>query len=415
MNAAQQILQFVNAEPQQETVTTSGTQSTVGQHPIQQVYVNPTSMKKIATNTSRAQALEKIRQATREQQMAKSPRGATTTLFKTMKKTEPKFVIKASDVTPTTIDLDPSLLIKLDPKKQSKEQKTLTLPSIEKPHCETQNICIEIEVDNALNVGELESCRLKNGKTKFFFKISKHKLTVKAEEFIPKSKQKITITPSKRRAKQDEYEDEDYYDDGLVMDDEDEEEPPKKKPAIQSVRRVPVVKDEKEEEEGEIASAQTQTPITRKKKQGTVVIEPLPFEMKDDGTIDAEDDENFDDEAGDDDDDFEEEIAEAEAESKATKAEAGTRTRRGTRVSTGTPAVKTPASEGPKRRGRKPRSDDGTPEVRSLTKAVPKSLADETDPDGTPKRSYFRTNAYAKNDKFLVLREGGRCIFWLLL
>ncbi|XP_052803942.1 zinc finger protein 652-like isoform X6 [Mya arenaria] len=369
------------------------------------------------TPESRAAALDKIRQANRErlqQGDAKPPstgRGSTPTHY--VKAAKPgggtqRVIYRIGEGEAASApSIDPSLLITEDSRKQSKDQRTLTLPPIGMAQCETQNICIEIEVDNELNVGELESCRLKNGKTKFFFKISKQQIHLKATEHFTRQKQKITVTPVPKRKLPSE--DFDMYDDLDDYDDDEEiEEKEAKKPAAKKMKLpIKVIKAEKGVFE-ESGGADNDGGDSVKDKK--VVIEPLPYEIKDDGTYEAEEDEAFDDEAGDDDDDFEEEVA--EAESKTSKPV----TRKGKKMADSTQQTgivtkraapkKTPA----KRKGRKALVDeDGNPEVRSLTKAVPKSLAEEDEgEDGTPKRTYFRTNAYAKNDKFLVLREGGR-------
>ncbi|XP_052803936.1 zinc finger protein 652-B-like isoform X1 [Mya arenaria] len=371
------------------------------------------------TPESRAAALDKIRQANRErlqQGDAKPPstgRGSTPTHY--VKAAKPgggtqRVIYRIGEGEAASApSIDPSLLITEDSRKQSKDQRTLTLPPIGMAQCETQNICIEIEVDNELNVGELESCRLKNGKTKFFFKISKQQIHLKATEHFTRQKQKITVTPVPKRKLPSE--DFDMYDDLDDYDDDEEiEEKEAKKPAAKKMKLpIKVIKAEKGVFE-ESGGADNDGGDSVKDKK--VVIEPLPYEIKDDGTYEAEEDEAFDDEAGDDDDDFEEEVA--EAESKTSKPV----TRKGKKMADSTQQTgivtkraapkKTPA----KRKGRKALVDeDGNPEVRSLTKAVPKSLAEEDEgEDGTPKRTYFRTNAYAKNDKFLVLREGGRAI-----
>ncbi|XP_052803939.1 uncharacterized protein LOC128234031 isoform X3 [Mya arenaria] len=368
------------------------------------------------TPESRAAALDKIRQANRErlqQGDAKPPstgRGSTPTHY--VKAAKPgggtqRVIYRIGEGEAASApSIDPSLLITEDSRKQSKDQRTLTLPPIGMAQCETQNICIEIEVDNELNVGELESCRLKNGKTKFFFKISKQQIHLKATEHFTRQKQKITVTPVPKRKLPSE--DFDMYDDLDDYDDDEEiEEKEAKKPAAKKMKLpIKVIKAEKGVFE-ESGGADNDGGDSVKDKK--VVIEPLPYEIKDDGTYEAEEDEAFDDEAGDDDDDFEEEVA--EAESKTSKPV----TRKGKKMADSTQQTgivtkraapkKTPA----KRKGRKALVDeDGNPEVRSLTKAVPKSLAEEDEgEDGTPKRTYFRTNAYAKNDKFLVLREGG--------
>ncbi|XP_052803938.1 uncharacterized protein LOC128234031 isoform X2 [Mya arenaria] len=372
------------------------------------------------TPESRAAALDKIRQANRErlqQGDAKPPstgRGSTPTHY--VKAAKPgggtqRVIYRIGEGEAASApSIDPSLLITEDSRKQSKDQRTLTLPPIGMAQCETQNICIEIEVDNELNVGELESCRLKNGKTKFFFKISKQQIHLKATEHFTRQKQKITVTPVPKRKLPSE--DFDMYDDLDDYDDDEEiEEKEAKKPAAKKMKLpIKVIKAEKGVFE-ESGGADNDGGDSVKDKK--VVIEPLPYEIKDDGTYEAEEDEAFDDEAGDDDDDFEEEVA--EAESKTSKPV----TRKGKKMADSTQQTgivtkraapkKTPA----KRKGRKALVDeDGNPEVRSLTKAVPKSLAEEDEgEDGTPKRTYFRTNAYAKNDKFLVLREGGKRVF----
>ncbi|XP_052803941.1 zinc finger and BTB domain-containing protein 17-like isoform X5 [Mya arenaria] len=372
------------------------------------------------TPESRAAALDKIRQANRErlqQGDAKPPstgRGSTPTHY--VKAAKPgggtqRVIYRIGEGEAASApSIDPSLLITEDSRKQSKDQRTLTLPPIGMAQCETQNICIEIEVDNELNVGELESCRLKNGKTKFFFKISKQQIHLKATEHFTRQKQKITVTPVPKRKLPSE--DFDMYDDLDDYDDDEEiEEKEAKKPAAKKMKLpIKVIKAEKGVFE-ESGGADNDGGDSVKDKK--VVIEPLPYEIKDDGTYEAEEDEAFDDEAGDDDDDFEEEVA--EAESKTSKPV----TRKGKKMADSTQQTgivtkraapkKTPA----KRKGRKALVDeDGNPEVRSLTKAVPKSLAEEDEgEDGTPKRTYFRTNAYAKNDKFLVLREGGKNIY----
>ncbi|XP_052803945.1 uncharacterized protein LOC128234031 isoform X9 [Mya arenaria] len=369
------------------------------------------------TPESRAAALDKIRQANRErlqQGDAKPPstgRGSTPTHY--VKAAKPgggtqRVIYRIGEGEAASApSIDPSLLITEDSRKQSKDQRTLTLPPIGMAQCETQNICIEIEVDNELNVGELESCRLKNGKTKFFFKISKQQIHLKATEHFTRQKQKITVTPVPKRKLPSE--DFDMYDDLDDYDDDEEiEEKEAKKPAAKKMKLpIKVIKAEKGVFE-ESGGADNDGGDSVKDKK--VVIEPLPYEIKDDGTYEAEEDEAFDDEAGDDDDDFEEEVA--EAESKTSKPV----TRKGKKMADSTQQTgivtkraapkKTPA----KRKGRKALVDeDGNPEVRSLTKAVPKSLAEEDEgEDGTPKRTYFRTNAYAKNDKFLVLREGDK-------
>ncbi|XP_052803940.1 uncharacterized protein LOC128234031 isoform X4 [Mya arenaria] len=372
------------------------------------------------TPESRAAALDKIRQANRErlqQGDAKPPstgRGSTPTHY--VKAAKPgggtqRVIYRIGEGEAASApSIDPSLLITEDSRKQSKDQRTLTLPPIGMAQCETQNICIEIEVDNELNVGELESCRLKNGKTKFFFKISKQQIHLKATEHFTRQKQKITVTPVPKRKLPSE--DFDMYDDLDDYDDDEEiEEKEAKKPAAKKMKLpIKVIKAEKGVFE-ESGGADNDGGDSVKDKK--VVIEPLPYEIKDDGTYEAEEDEAFDDEAGDDDDDFEEEVA--EAESKTSKPV----TRKGKKMADSTQQTgivtkraapkKTPA----KRKGRKALVDeDGNPEVRSLTKAVPKSLAEEDEgEDGTPKRTYFRTNAYAKNDKFLVLREGDKKLF----
>ncbi|XP_052255399.1 uncharacterized protein LOC127861072 isoform X2 [Dreissena polymorpha] len=308
-------------------------------------------------------------------------------------------------------DLDPSLTITVDPKKQSKDQRTLTLPPVSMDSLVTTNLCIEIEVDDALSVGELDSCKLKNGKTKYFFKISKMKIPMKAERFglTPRSNPRVTIVGSKRKNNIDDidYEDEEFEEMEL------EQTPAIVRKTLKKMK-LDTAGSEGEEDENESGEEEKEEEEGEESEQENV--KPAKAtEMKDDGTFD-ENDENFDASVGDDDDDFEEEVNEAEEESEEEEEddeEEETGNKKGSAKKGKKSARKTAKKSAPKKRAaaikrivkEKPLIEEVTysPEVKSLTKAVPKGLLDE---EGTPKRSYFRTNAYAKNDKFVVIREG---------
>ena len=248
----------------------------------------------------------------------------------------------------------------IDPNKQSAEQRIVALPPVTLSTMKAKKLCYEIEVDDALAVTGIEKVKLSNGKTKYSFSISK-----------PEVKTEILEKINKRRAPTQKL-------DGTVEVQEEDVKPEEER--VMKVRRKMgeskiVTKQESSDEEMEDPEEEEM-----EDPEELGLDEPAEVEEEEEEGFKVDPDEDGDEEDetgkgtstqdleyGDEDDDFREEVENSQEVRMPKRAKTKN------------------ASSTPKR----------------------STKVEQTDGDDTPKRIYIKTNAYAKNEHYRLIKEEG--------